>query len=424
VTYLDQSLLEFRPHRDYSTPMTEHLVIVGGGQAATQAAQTLRQHNYNHAITIIGEEPFAPYQRPPLSKKYFAGEVPRERLLLRPAAFYAEKGIELELGRTVAELDAGARSLRLDDGRAVRYDRLLLATGSRVRKLDVPGAALAGVHHVRSIADIDAINASLAPDGAVVVIGGGYIGLELAAVARQRGFAVTVLEAADRVLARVVSREVSEFYERAHAEAGVAVHCGAAVRALHGTTRVESIEIADGRRFRCDVAIVGIGIVPNVELAQNAGLACANGISVDAFARSADASILAAGDCTSHPHPLYARAVRLESVQNAIHQAKVAAASLLGSPSAYSEVPWFWSDQYDLKLQIAGLSQGYDEVVLRGDPRSRSFAAYYVASGRLIAVDAVNSPREFLHGKKLVAAAFAIDADRLRDPRTDVLALG
>ncbi len=233
-----------------------------------------------------------------------------------------------------------------------------------------------------------------------------------------------MLEAADRVMARVVSREVSEFYERAHAEAGVEIHCGAAVRELHGATRVESVEIADGRRFKCDAAIVGIGIVPNVELAQSAGIECANGISVDEHARTADDNIVAAGDCTSHPHPLYARAIRLESVQNAIHQAKVAAGSLLGTPSPYSEAPWFWSDQYDLKLQIAGLSQGYDDVVVRGDPATRSFAAYYLARGRLIAVDAVNSPREFLQGKKLVAAGLVIGADRLRDPRTDVMALG
>ncbi len=404
--------------------MTEHFVVVGGGQAAAQAVQTLRQQNFGGPITIVGDEPYAPYQRPPLSKKYFAGEVPRERLLLRPAAFYAEKSVVLELGRRVEELDAAARTLRLDDGRSLRYDRLLLATGSRVRKLEVPGSALAGVHHVRTIADIDAINASLAPGAAIVVIGGGYIGLEMAAVARQRGFSVAVLEAADRVMARVVSREVSAFYERAHTEAGVEVHCGAAVRELHGATRVEAVEIADGRRFKCDAAIVGIGIVPNVELAQRAGIECVNGISVDEHARTADENIVAAGDCTSHPHPLYARPIRLESVQNAIHQAKVAAASLLGTLTAYSEAPWFWSDQYDLKLQIAGLSQGYDDVVLRGDPATRSFAAYYLAGGRLIAVDAVNSPREFLHGKKLVTAGLMIDADRLRDPRTDVLALG
>jgi 3-phenylpropionate/trans-cinnamate dioxygenase ferredoxin reductase subunit len=307
----------------------------------------------------------------------------------------------------------------------LRYDRLLLATGSRVRALDVPGTTLEGVHYVRTIADIDAINGGLPPEARVVVIGGGYIGLEMAAVARQRGFAVTVLEAADRVLARVVSTEVSTFYERLHRDAGVDIRCGAAVRAFRGAgTRVTAVETADGTRFDCDAAIVGIGIVPNVELAAAAGLPCANGIVVDEHARTADPHVLAAGDCTSHRHPLYARSVRLESVPNAVHQGKVAAATLLGSPSAYSEVPWFWSDQFDVKLQIAGLSQGYDDVVVRGDFTKRSFAAYYLARGRIIAVDAVGSPREFVHGKKLVGEAFVVDADALRDPRTDVLALG
>jgi 3-phenylpropionate/trans-cinnamate dioxygenase ferredoxin reductase subunit len=293
-----------------------------------------------------------------------------------------------------------------------------------VRTLEVPGVGLAGVHYVRTISDIDSINAQLAAGARVVVIGGGYIGLEMAAVAAQRGFSVTVLETAERVLARVVCPEVSEFYQQLHRGAGVDVQCGAAVRALHGRERVESVEVADGRRFACDSVIIGIGIVPHVELAERAGLACANGIVVDEHALTADREVLAAGDCTNHPHPLYARRVRLESVQNAVHQAKVAAASLLGAPAAYHELPWFWSDQYDVKLQIAGLSQGYDEVALRGDPSSRSFAAYYLAAGRLIAVDAINSPREFSLGKKLVSAAISVDADVLRDPRTDVFALG
>jgi 3-phenylpropionate/trans-cinnamate dioxygenase ferredoxin reductase subunit len=404
--------------------MARHLVIVGGGQAAAQAILTLRQQGYGDAITLVGAEPYAPYQRPPLSKKYFAGEVQRERLLLRPTSFYSEKGVTLELGRTAVGLRLDAHGVQLDDGRELSYDRLLLATGSRVRKLGVPGVELAGVHYVRTIQDIDSINAELQPGARVAVIGGGYIGLEVAAVATQRGFAVTVLETVERVLARVVSPEVSAFYEQLHRSAGVEVHCGAAVRALHGNERVASIETADGRRFACDVAIVGIGIVPNVELAERAGLPCANGILVDEHARTADPDVLAAGDCTSHPLSLYGRRVRLESVQNAVHQGKVAAAALLGTPAAYSELPWFWSDQYDVKLQIAGLSQGYDEVALRGDPATRSFVAYYLARGRLIAVDAINSPREFALGKKLVSAGFRIGADALRDPRTDVFALG
>jgi 3-phenylpropionate/trans-cinnamate dioxygenase ferredoxin reductase subunit len=403
--------------------MPEHLVVVGAGQAAAQAIHILRQQSYSGSITLIGEEPYVPYQRPPLSKKYFAGEVPRERLLLRPPSFYTDKGVVLELGRRVEEIDRDAHSLRLDDGRELRYDRLLLATGSRVRRLAAPGAELAGVHHVRTIADIDSINAELAPGARVVVIGGGYIGLEVAAVAIQRGFKVTVLEAAERVLGRVVCKQVSAFYTELHRAAGVEIHCDANVRALHGGARVGSVEVADGRRFACDVVIVGIGVVPNVELAAAAALECANGIRVDEFARTADADVLAAGDCTSHPHPLYARFVRLESVPNAVHQAKVAAMSLLGTPSAYSEIPWFWSDQYDVKLQIVGLSHGHDDVVLRGDPAKRSFSVYYLAGRRLIAVDAINSAREFAHAKQLIGASFTVDADVLRDPRTDPLSL-
>jgi 3-phenylpropionate/trans-cinnamate dioxygenase ferredoxin reductase component len=400
--------------------MSEHLVIVGGGQAAAQAVQSLRQQGFAGPITLLGEEPYPPYQRPPLSKKYFAGELPRERLFLRPAAFYAEKNVALEQGARVEEIEPAARRVRLRDGRTLAYDRLLLATGSRVRALEVPGADLPGVHYLRTIADVDAISTSLAPGTRVLLVGAGYIGLEVAAVARQRGFEVTVLEAADRVMSRTVSVEVSAFYEACHRAAGVAIHCGAAVKELHGAARVTAVETADGRTFGCDIVIVGIGIVPNVELAAGAGLACSNGIVVDELARTADPHIVAAGDCTNHPLPLFERRVRLESVPNAIHQAKVAAATLLGTAAPYSEVPWFWSDQYDLKLQIAGLSTGYDEVVVRGDPAARSFAAFYLRGGRLLAVDAVNCPREFIAGKKLVANRARIGADVLRDASVDL----
>ena len=403
--------------------MAEHLVIVGGGQAAAQAVQSLRQQSFLGPITLVCDEPYPPYQRPPLSKKYFAGELARERLLLRPAAFYAEKGVTLEQNARVEELEPAARRLRLRDGRTLVYDRLLLATGSRARALDVQGTGLAGVHYLRTIADVDAITASLTAGARVLLVGAGYIGLEAAAVARQRGFEVTVLEAANRVMARAVSVEVSAFYETCHRAAGVVLHCGSGVKALHGTTRVTAVETTDGRTFPCDVAIIGIGIVPNVELAAAAGLECSNGIVVDEFARTADPNIVAAGDCTNHPLPLLQRRVRLESVPNAIHQAKVAAATLVGAPAAYSEVPWFWSDQYDLKLQIAGLSTGYDEVVLRGDLAKRSFAAFYLAQGQLLAVDAVNSPRVFLAGKKLVANRARIAPDVLRDAAVDLVPL-
>jgi 3-phenylpropionate/trans-cinnamate dioxygenase ferredoxin reductase subunit len=403
--------------------MAEHLIIVGGGQAAAQAVQTLRQQTFDGSITLVAEEPFPPYQRPPLSKKYLAGALPKERLLIRPQAFYADKSVNLMLDCKAEELDPQTQSLRIGDGRVLHYDRLLLTTGSRARRLEVPGSDLGCVHHLRTIADVDAITASLEPGARALVVGGGYIGLEVAAVLVQQGLAVTVLEAADRLMARVVCAEVSAFYHRQHSEAGVDIHYGAAVERFHGAGRVEAVEIAGGRRFACDLVIIGIGIAPNVELAAAAGLDCTDGIVVDEYARTADPRILAAGDCTSHPHPLLGRYLRLESVQNAIHQAKVAAMSVAGTPTAYSEVPWFWSDQYDLKLQIAGISQGYDEIVIRGDPGGKSFAVYYLAGGIVIAVDAINSPRDFLAGKKIVGAKIAIASAALADPKTDVAAL-
>ncbi len=403
--------------------MSRHLVIVGGGQAAAQAVQSLRQQNFAGAITLLCDEPYPPYQRPPLSKKYLAGEVARERLLLRPAAFYAEKGVTLELRARAEEIDTNGHRVRLRDGRTLAYDRLLLATGSRARVLDVPGATLRHVHHLRTIADVDAITTSLVPGARVLLVGAGYIGLEVAAVLRQRGFDVTVLEAASRVMSRTVSPDISAFYEQYHLAAGVAIHCGASVKALHGGDRVTAVETTDGRAFPCDVVIVGIGVVPNVELAANAGLECSNGILVDEFARTADPDIVAAGDCTNHRLPLLERRVRLESVPNAVHQAKVAAQTLLGAPAAYSEVPWFWSDQYDLKLQIAGLSTDYEEVVVRGDASAHSFAVFYLRGGEVIAVDAVNSPRDFLAGKKLVASRARVAPRLLRDPAVDLAPL-
>jgi 3-phenylpropionate/trans-cinnamate dioxygenase ferredoxin reductase component len=398
--------------------MTEHLVIVGGGQAAAQAIQSLRQQNYAGAITLLAEEPYAPYQRPPLSKKYLAGELPRERLLLRPPTFYAHREVTLELGCRAEELALDARRVRLRDGRSMAFDRLLLTTGSRPRRLDVPGSTLPGVHYVRTIADIDAITAALTTGSRVVLIGAGFIGLEVAAVLRQRGFDVTLLEAFERVLGRAVGPEVAMFYADCHRAAGVELHCATAVQALLGDKQVAAVATTDGRRFPCDLAIVGIGVLPNVDLAESAGLSCDNGILVDEFARTGHPLVAAAGDCTNHP--LLGRRVRLESVPNAVHQGKVAAATLLGAPVAYSEVPWFWSDQYDLKLQIVGLSAGHDEVVLRGDPATRSFAAFYLEDGQLVAVDAINSPREFAHAKKLVASRARIAPAKLKDPAVDL----
>ena len=399
---------------------SQHIVIVGGGQAAAQAIITLRQKKFDGRITLVGEEDLPPYQRPPLSKKYLAGELGRERLLLRPPAFYEKNGVDLRLGVRAEELEPGSRRVRLDDGRSLDYDGLLLATGSRVRRLEIPGSGLAGVHYVRNVADVDAIAEHLKPGKRLVVVGAGYIGLEVSAVAASSGLEVTVLEAVNRVMARVTCPAVSQFYRDYHTRAGVDIRCGTTISGFVGNGRVEAVAAADGERTPCDLAIVGIGIGPVVELASSAGLTCENGIRVDGFSRTDDEAIVAAGDCTNHPSRLYDRRIRLESVQNAIDQAKVAAASLLGENQPYDTVPWFWSDQYDLKLQIAGLSQGYEEVVLRGDPDSKGFAAFYLGNGSLLAVDAVNSPKDFMLGKRLIMQRATPAPELLADPTTDL----
>lgn len=403
--------------------MSEHLLIVGGGQAAVQSVHTLRQNGYAGRISIVCGERHIPYQRPPLSKKYLAGEVPRERLALRPEAWYRERDVELLIGTHAVELEPAARRVRLDDGRAVAYDGLLLATGSRARRLTVPGADLDGIHYLRTLDDVDGIAPHLVPSQRLVLVGAGYIGLEVAAVAVSRGLDVTVLEATDRVMSRVVGPDVSRFYQHVHADAGVKLRLGSVVSAFSGNGTVDAVITTTGERVECDLVIVGVGVEPNVELAESAGLPCENGIIVDERARTPDQRIAAAGDCTNHPHPLAAGRIRLESVQNAIEQAKAAAANFAGEPHVYAEVPWFWSDQYDLKLQIAGLAQGHDEQAVRGDPASRSFTVYYLLAGRLIAVEAVNAPRDFLFAKKAIGARLETSAQILADPAVDLNAL-
>lgn len=403
--------------------MTEHLLIVGAGQAAAQSVHTLRQNGYSGRISVIGGERHAPYQRPPLSKKYLAGEMARERLELRPDIWYGERHVALELGVRAMELEPAARRVRLDDGRTIGYDALLITTGSRARRLDVPGAELPGIHYLRTLDDVDAIAPQLLPQRRLVLVGAGYIGLEVAAVAVKRGLHVTVLEASDRVMGRVVGPEVSRFYERYHGDAGVRIECGKMVSGFTGRERVEAVETATGEQYHCDLVIVGIGVEPDVDFARTGGLPCSNGIDVDERGRTADPLIAAAGDCTNHPHPLAQRRVRLESVQNAIEQAKAAASNFAGEPHAYSEVPWFWSDQYDLKLQIAGFAEGHDEVVMRGDASSKSFAVYYLRAGELAAVEAVNSPRDFMFTRKAIAAGISPTAAQLADTNFDLAKL-
>jgi 3-phenylpropionate/trans-cinnamate dioxygenase ferredoxin reductase component len=403
--------------------MDEHLVIVGAGQAAAQAIQTLRQNDSAGRISLVGAEGFPPYQRPPLSKKYLAGTFERDRLYLKPPPFYESRDVDLLLGSRAARLERGAQIVRLDDGRELSYDRMLLATGSRPRRIDLPGADLPGIHYLRSIEDADGIAAAVRPGAQAVIVGAGYIGLEVAAVLRGLGLEVTVLEAANRVMGRVVCPQVSAFYERRHEAAGVTILTGTGVAGFRGDAAVEAVATTGGRTFPCDLVVVGIGVVPNIELASEAGLECSDGIHVDTCARTSDPRIVAAGDCTIHPHPFAKRKIRLESVHNAVEQAKAAAFSILGREQPFVDVPWFWSDQYDLKLQIAGLSLDYDEVVVRGDLASGRFAVYYLAEGRPVAIDAVNSPRDFMNGKKLLAEKPLVTPAQIADETFDLSSL-
>lgn len=396
--------------------MADDILIIGAGQAAAQAVQSLRAEGFAGPIRIFGDEPYAPYQRPPLSKKFLAGEIGFDRVELKAEDFYAGAGVETHWGTRVTEIDRREKRILTGDGQSFAYGKLLIATGSRVRELNVPGFDLEGVHYLRNIDDVKSIQAHFKPGARMVVVGGGYIGLEVAAVAVKRGLDVTVLETADRVMARVVDPIVSRFYERVHREEGVKIATGVTVASFEGEEKVTSVASGEGRRFPCDFVVVGIGIIPNTELAAEAGLDVENGIVVDALCRTSDPDICAAGDCTSHPNGVYGHRLRLESVHNAIEQGKTSAATLTGKEKPYNQVPWFWSDQYDLKLQIVGLSAGYTEAVVRGEPETgRSFAVFYLKEGVLVAVDAINRAPEFMMSKILTAKQARLDPARIRD---------
>jgi 3-phenylpropionate/trans-cinnamate dioxygenase ferredoxin reductase subunit len=399
--------------------MLGQIVIAGGGQAAMQAADTLRRKGYAGRLTIVGDEPWLPYQRPPLSKKYLAGALERERLLLRPAQFFTEHRIEMQPGKRVEEIRRREQRVRLDDGSVLPYDALLIATGSRPRRLPLPGAELAGVHFLRTLADSDRIRAECTPGGRVVIIGGGYIGLEVAASARELGLEVTVLEMAERVMSRVTCPEVSSFYAAEHTRHGVRLLCNARVRALAAEARsgrVRAVLTGDGAEHPADLVIVAVGVAPADELAAGAGLPCENGIVVDEHCRTADAAIFAAGDCVNHPSPHYGRRLRLESVDNAFEQGASAAVNLLGTPAVHDKVPWFWSDQFDLKLIIVGVSEGHDARVTRGSPAARSFSVCYLRGGELIAVDTVNAPKDQMAARKLIGPRVRPNLGKLADP--------
>ena len=393
--------------------MLEQIVIVGAGQAGVQAVQTLRAEGFQGTITMIGDEAYPPYQRPPLSKAYLLGSFARERLFLKPDAFYQEAGCELILNASVAGIDRAAKTVTLQDGQVLSYDKLLLATGTKVRKLSCPGADLPGLHYLRDIADVDALQTAFQPGARMAVVGGGYIGLEVAAVGAKRGLDVTVFETADRLMARAVSPVVSDFYAAEHRKSGVKLNLSTGVEGFDGKEKISAVR-AGGKAWPADIVLVGIGVVPNDMLARESGLPCQDGIIVDRNAMTADPAIFAAGDCTRHTGREGIE-IRLECVQNAIDQAKHAALAMLGRPKTYSEVPWFWSDQYDLKLQIAGLAWPNDRIVLRGDPASRKFAVFHLRDGAVAAVEAVNAAPEYMIGKKLIADGVVVTAEKLAD---------
>ncbi len=399
---------------DLST--SESIVIVGGGQAAAQACASLRLFGFAGSITLIGEEAALPYQRPPLSKAYMKGELAEERLYFKPEAWYQDQNIDTVLSMRATSIDRSAQTVALEHGGTVSYDALIIATGSRPRALPVEGADLDGVFDLRDLADVERIRPRMMEGQKLVIVGAGYIGLEAAAVARQLGLDVTVLEMESRVLARVTSPVMSAFFEAEHSRQGVTVRTDARLATLGGADgKVTTATLADGSELSADIVLVGIGILPNVELAEDAGIACSNGILTDRDARTNDPRVFAAGDCAARPLVHYGRQGRLESVHNAIEQGKLAAAAIMGKPRPPEDCPWFWSDQYDLKLQIAGLSQNYDETVVRGDVDARKFAVFYLQNGKLIAVDAINSPPEFLASKKLIMTGARLAPETLSD---------
>ncbi len=396
--------------------MISTIVIVGGGQAGAQAIDTLRREGFAGRLVLIGDEADLPYQRPPLSKKYLSGEMAAERLPFRHQTFYDEHRIELKLGTKAVRLDAACRQVELASGEKITYDRLLLCLGASSRRLTCPGADLAGVHYLRGVADVSAIRAGIKPRSRVGVIGGGYIGLETAATCRKLGCEVTVLEMADRIMNRVVAPTVSQYFEGEHRAQGVNIICDTRVIRLEGLGKVERVVCADGSIHAVDLVIVGVGAVAVTELASDAGLACDNGIVVDEYCRTSDASIFAAGDCTNHPSLHYGRRVRLESVDNAFEQAKTAALNMVDKPATHDRVPWFWSDQFENKLLIAGLAQDYDKQVLRGDPASRAFSVCYLKGRELLAVEAINHSKDYMAARKLIAERTPMNLHALADP--------
>jgi 3-phenylpropionate/trans-cinnamate dioxygenase ferredoxin reductase subunit len=393
------------------------IVVIGAGHGGAQMAESLRLGGFEGSLILIGDERHRPYERPATSKDLLSGVMEMDRVFLKRENYYHEKKIDLRLGVRVTAIDRAQRKVICADGDSIGYDNLVIATGARARTLQVPGADLDGIFTLRSLADSQAIGARMKPGARLAVVGGGYVGLEVAASAIKLGCAVTVIEMQERLLGRVVAAEVADFYDRAHRAAGVDIRYGVVIEEFTGAAgAVTGVGLTDGSMIAADLVVVGVGAAPNTELAAAAGLAVENGIVVDDCGRTADPAIFAIGDATNHPNDILGKRLRLESVPAAMGQARAAASAILGAPKPFHELPWFWSDQYDLKLQIAGLSEMGDRVVLRGDPASRRFAAYYLRRGAVAAVNAINSGKDFLGGRKLIVEGRIVDPARLADP--------
>jgi 3-phenylpropionate/trans-cinnamate dioxygenase ferredoxin reductase subunit len=416
--------------------MHDGVVIAGAGQAGFQVAASLRLEGFDGSIILIGDEPGLPYQRPPLSKGFMAGKQAIEATALRPAAFYEKQRIELLSGDKVIEIDRAGRSVSLASGRRIRYGTLVLAVGARNRCLALKGvtpgigakpgkvAKVDGICYLRTAAEAVEIKDRLAEAHDVVVIGGGFIGLELAAAASSLGKSVHVLEAQARLMARVVSPILSDFYRDLHTGHGVKISLGVVPLEIAGREgKVSEVVLSDGSAYPADLVLIGVGVVPNVELASEAGLAVANGIVVDQQLRTEDENIYAIGDCADHPNPYAGARVRIESVQNAVDQAKCIAAAIVGHGQKYQAVPWFWTDQYDINLQMVGLSAGYDHIAIRGEPESRKFSVFYFKQGRLVAIDSVNRPGDHIIGRKLITNGTPLTPEQAADSSVDLKAL-
>ncbi|MGR3660852.1 MAG: NAD(P)/FAD-dependent oxidoreductase [Paracoccaceae bacterium] len=398
-----------------------HIVVIGAGQAGQSLVTKLRALGFEGELTLIGDEPVPPYQRPPLSKKYLLGEMDVERLYLRPRTFYDEQNITLRLGKAVTGIDATARTISLGD-KVISYDQLALTTGSVPRTLPASiGGDLNGVYTVRTLADVDRMTAEFQPDRRILIVGGGYIGLEAAAVAARLGLKVTLVEMADRILQRVAAVETSDHMRAQHSAAEVSIIEGVGLERLVGTDRVTGAILTDGTEIPVDFVIVGVGITPDTRLAETANITLDNGISTDSFGRTSDPAIWAAGDCASFPHK--DGRIRLESVGNAIDQAEIVAENMLGGDKEYIAKPWFWSDQFDVKLQIAGLNTGYDNVVTRVGEKEGATSFWYYKGDQLLAVDAINDPRAYMVGKRLIEMGKSPDADTVSNPETNLKAL-